>query len=139
MTICIAAIGWDGNNEKLIFATDHMITTGTGQFEQSITKYKEINSQTVVMLAGQTLLFGDLIKLDTNDLKSYDSIKGRIYRNFLDKRKEVIVNEILNIYGLSHVQLIDALQKPITNPFLQSIFEKVSNFRLNTSILLIGF
>ena len=34
MTICIAAIGTDEGKEVIAFATDHMITTGTGQFEK---------------------------------------------------------------------------------------------------------
>ena len=40
MTICIAAISVKNGKDFIVFATDHMITTGMGQFEHSVPKYK---------------------------------------------------------------------------------------------------
>ncbi|KAF5412187.1 MAG: hypothetical protein C5S47_02030 [Candidatus Methanogasteraceae archaeon] len=68
MTICIAAIAKENDSEYIVFSTDHMVTTYMGQFEHSILKYVELNQNTVAMLAGQVLLFDDLIKLSgSND------------------------------------------------------------------------
>ena len=63
MTICIAAIATENDSEYIVFSTDHMVTTYMGQFEHSILKYVELNKNTVAMLAGQVLLFDDLVKL----------------------------------------------------------------------------
>lgn len=138
MTICIAAIGTEGKNEFIVFATDHMITTGTGQFEHSFAKYKELNKTTVAMLAGQALLFEDLTQLSDKNI-FIDEIKKQIFENFKKKRKEVIENEIFSIYGINQDFFVESLQKPIPNPFIHTILEKVSNFKLGTNILLIGF
>ena len=84
MTICIAAIGTESNKELIVFATDHMITTSTGQFEHTIAKYKELNKNTVAMLAGQALLFEDLVVL--SDKTYIDEIKKQISENFRKKK-----------------------------------------------------
>tara|TARA_Y100000310_G_scaffold83483_1_gene80155 strand:+ start:3514 stop:3735 length:222 start_codon:yes stop_codon:yes gene_type:complete len=68
MTICIAAIAKDNGKEYVVFSTDHMVTTAMGSFEHSIIKYKEINKITVAMLAGNPLIFSDLIKVSDNNL-----------------------------------------------------------------------
>lgn len=138
MTICIAAIGTEAKKEFIVFATDHMITTGTGQFEHSFAKYKELNKTTVAMLAGQALLFEDLTQLNNRDIH-IDEIKKQIFENFKKKRKDVIENEIFSIYGINQDFFVESLQKPIPNPFIHTILEKVSNFKLVTNILLIGY
>jgi hypothetical protein len=68
MTICIAAIAKENDREYIIFSTDHMVTTNLGQFEHSIVKYSKLNKNTVAMLAGQALLFDDLVKLNDEDI-----------------------------------------------------------------------
>ena len=139
MIICIAAIGSEDGKEYVVFATDHMITTGTGQFEHSIAKYKKLTSKTYGMLAGQALIFEDLIKVENPDALTYTQIKEKIFDNFKSKKKEIIKNEIFSIYGINEEFFIEALQKQIPNPYINTILEKVSNFKLNTNILLVGF
>ena len=88
MTICIAAIGKceelgiDG--EAIVFATDHMITLSQiGEFEHSIEKYRTINSNTVVMLSGEALLFDELLDgVPSNG--TVDEIKEKIYSNMVN-------------------------------------------------------
>ena len=88
------------------------------------------------MLSGQVLLFGDLVLVDK---KSFEDIKQQIFKNFKRKKKEIVENEILSIYNLNYEFLLDALQKPIPNPFIHTILEKISNFKLGTNILLVRF
>lgn len=57
MTICIAAICKEQDEEFIVFSTDHMITTSMGQFEHSFLKYKQLNKHTVAMLAGDPFIF----------------------------------------------------------------------------------
>ena len=50
MTICISAICKENEDEHIVFAVDHMITTYNGEFEHAIKKYNIINKNTVGML-----------------------------------------------------------------------------------------
>ena len=109
MTICISAIGTEDNKEFIVFATDHMITTGTGQFEHTIAKYKELNKNTIAMLSGQALIFEDLINLENRNA-DYNKIKEQIFQNFKNKRKEIIENEIFSIYGINQDFFRNALK-----------------------------
>jgi hypothetical protein len=138
MTICIAAIAKEKNKEYIVFATDHMVSTMTGQFEHSIKKYRELNKYTVAMLSGQVLLFDDLIKLDGNE-NDFNEIKNKIFENFKKKRNEIIKSEIFNIYGIDEQYFKDVLSKQVPNPIIQKILTQVSEFKLKTNILLIGF
>lgn len=90
------------------------------------------------MLAGQALLFDDLIKIGDECL-NYEMIKNKIFENFKKKRKEVIENEIFNMFGINQDFFKESLQKPIPNPYINTILQKVAEFKLNTQILLIGY
>lgn len=138
MTICIAAIAKENDNEHIVFATDHMITTNMGQFEHSIVKYSELNKNTVAMLAGQALLFDDIVKIN-DDIIGYEEIKKQLFDNFKEKRKEIIENEIFDVFGIDQQFFVDSLQKQIPNGFISFILTKVSELRLKTKILLVGF
>lgn len=138
MTICLAAIAKEDDEEHIVFATDHMVTTSLGQFEHSIVKYQELNNTTVAMLAGDPLLFDDLVRLKEKK-SEYEQIKQEVFENFKRKRKEIIKNEIFDIYGVNQQFFIDSLQKQIPNPYIDMILRKVSDFKLDTGILLIGF
>lgn len=137
MTICLAAIARDDKEEFIVFATDHMVTTAIGQFEHSIVKYKEIDKNTVAMLAGNPLIFDELIKVNKNS--NFDEIQTQIFQNFKKTRKEFIKREIFDIYNIDDKFFLDSLQKPIPNPIIATILKQVSEFRLGTGILLIGF
>lgn len=138
MTICIAAIAKENDKEYVVFSTDHMVTTNMGQFEHSILKYSCLNKNTVAMLAGQALLFDDLIKVG-EDCLNYELIKSKIFENFKKKRKEVIENEIFNVFGINQDFFKESLQKTIPNPYINTILQKVAEFKLNTQIILIGY
>ena len=140
MTICIAAIGTEVNSEEfIVFTTDHMITTGIGQFEHSIAKYKKLDTNIVAMLAGQALLFDDLTVIDTSKELHYDEIKRQVFENFRRRRIEAIEKEIFGIYGINHEFFIESLQKQIPNLHIQTILDKIATFKLGTQILLVGF
>lgn len=138
MTICIAAIAKENGGEHIVFSTDHMVTTPTGQFEHSIIKYKLINGSTVAMLAGDPLIFDDLVKIKSKEA-TFEKIKNELFQNFKDKRKEIIKNAIFDIYGIDEKFFIDALRNTVPNMYINGILEQVSNYRLGTGILLIGF
>ncbi len=138
MTICIAAIAKEKDKEYVVFSTDHMITTNMGQFEHSIVKYTQLNKHTIAMLAGHALLFDDLVKLKNKDAK-YDDIKKQIFENFKAKRREIIENEIYNIIGIDHQCYVNSLQNQMMNPLIQTILQRVTDFKLDTTILLAGF
>lgn len=138
MTICIAAIAEEKDKEYIVFATDHMITTAMGQFEHSIVKYRKINENTVAMLAGEALIFDELIKLKKQTV-SFNDIRETIFLNIKQKRKDVIKNEIFDLFGIDATFITECLRSQIPNPILGQIMEKVATYRLNTGILLIGY
>jgi hypothetical protein len=139
MTICIAAIGKRDDEECIVFATDHMVTLGfLGQFEHSIIKYKELNHSAVAMIAGNPLIFDDLTKIsDTNS--DYDTIRNELFSNFQKVRKSIIQNEVLNVFDVDFEYVKNILDKSIPNNYLEGMLLKISEYKLNTSILLAGF
>ncbi len=138
MTICLAAIGKEGSDEFIVFATDHMVSTALGQFEHSIVKYQRLNKNTVAMLAGNPLIFNDLIKLSKQKLP-YDKIKKEVFDNFKKKREEQIKNVVFDIFGIDKEYFLDILRMPQLNPALQKIIKDTAETSLETGILLIGF
>ena len=147
LTICIAAIAQDNREECIVFATDHMITFDIGgydearvlgKFEHSIKKYRIIGKNTVAMIAGIPLIFSDLVK-GTENLRSYDSVKEKIFQNFQKIRDTIIQNEILDVFHLDNTFLGESIKSDSLNPITEKILEKVLDFKLNTAILLIGF
>lgn len=89
MTICISAICTENNEENVAFAVDHMITTGIGQFEHDICKYKLLTDNTVGMLAGNALLMDYFLEYDYSN-KSYSEIQSILGEKFKQKRLETI-------------------------------------------------
>jgi hypothetical protein len=138
MTICLAAIAKENNQECIVFGTDHMVTTALGQFEHCSAKYIEINPSTVAMLAGDPLIFEELVHLK-NKNASYQEIKNEIFENFKKIRKEKIKNQIFDMFSIDEKFFLGALEKSIPNPFVAKILEEVAKFNLDTTILLVGF
>ena len=139
MTICIAAIAKQGEEENIVFATDHMVSTRMGNFEHPTQKFKTVNDKTVVMLAGNPLLFNDLTKIDNPSL-SYGEIKTAIHENFKNKKKDIIQKELLDPLGVEFNAVIPvALMGSYTNEIMLRIMDKITRFKMDTSILLIGF
>jgi len=100
MTICITAVGTHEGKDCIVFATDHMVTSQNGQFEQNISKYKELMPGKIVgMLAGQALLSDELFKLDASD-DDLLKIRSRLHKNFTEMRKTVIQREILEKFNV---------------------------------------
>ena len=73
----------------------------------TIQKYKKINNTTVAMLAGNPLIFDDLVKVE-NPEATYEEQKVAIYENFKTKRKDIIQKELLDPLG---VKLNDVILK----------------------------
>lgn len=140
MTICIAAFGKDENNtEAIVFATDHMISLPTiGQFEMPVEKYKKITDNAIAMLAGESLLFNDIIEQCKNNC-SFDQMKEKIRQKMFDIREERIQKQLLDTYKMTYVNVLDLLKNPLHNPYSMNIMEFISKYTLNTMILLVGF
>lgn len=138
MTICIAAIGKDDDSECIVFATDHMLTIyKLWKFEHGITKYREIDTDTVAMLSGNALLFDDIIK-GTSEEKTYEYIKKRILTNFKNIKEERIT-EILRKYHIEEKDIKKHIIECNENELLDVICDTIIKYDLETSILLIGF
>jgi hypothetical protein len=139
MTICIAAIGQHQGEEVIVFSTDHMVTIGElGQFEHSILKWREISPKTIAMLAGNPIFFDDLTKLTTDSL-SFSEIADEVHKNFKEKRRNIINSEIYDIYGIDNEFVKGALAAAIPNQHIAKILDQISQYNLQTQILLIGF
>lgn len=138
MTICISAICTENDEEHIVFAVDHMITTGIGEFEHNSNKYALINENTVAMLSGRTLLTEYLLNDDYSD-KSYSEIQIIIEDKFKQKRLELIQKEILDVYSIDFDFVKEILRNKILNEFQNQILIGITKVKLNTAILLIGF
>ncbi len=130
MTICIAAIG-NGENllrksEAIVFAIDHMISVqAIGQFEHSIEKYRKINSNTIVMLSGEALLFDDiLLKISKRD--KFNDIVAKMHMNMIKIRDDKIQKQVLEKFKIDF-------------NFVREILNFIKAFSLNTSVILAGF
>ena len=138
MTICISAICTENNKENVVFAVDHMITTGIGQFEHDICKYKFLTDHTVGMLAGNALLMDYFLEEDYSG-RSYSEIQFTIEEKFKQKRLEKIQKEVLDVFKIDWDDINEILKKPITNEFQRVILKNIIRTELDTAILLIGF
>lgn len=138
MTICISAICTEENREHIVFSVDHMITTGIGQFEHDICKYKLLAENSVGMLAGNALLMDYFLEDDYSD-KSYSEIQSGIEEKFKQKRLEKIQKKVLDVYTIDFDDVKEMLKSPITNDFQSSILKNITKINLDTAILLVGF
>lgn len=138
MTICICATCSENNEEIIAFAVDHMISTGIGEFEHGINKYRCLNKNTVAMIAGNALLMDYFLNEDYTN-KSYLEIQEIIEEKFKQKRLEIIEKEVLNVFSIDFDYVKELLKNPITNDFQAAILKRISSTKLNTAILLIGF
>lgn len=138
MTICISAICTENDKEHIVFSVDHMITTGIGQFEHDINKYKLLTDNSVGMLAGNALLMDYFLEDDYSN-KSYSEIQSVLEEKFKQKRLETIQKEILDVYTIEWDDVKEMLKKSITNDFQSQILKSITKTKLNTAILLMGF
>ena len=138
MTICISAICTQNNDEHIVFAVDHMITTGIGEFEHNSNKYSLVTDNTVGMVSGRALLMDYLLD-DDYSKKTYSEIQNIIEDKFKLKRLEQIQKEILDVYSIDFDFVKDILKNQITNEFQNQILINITKAKLNTAVLLIGF
>jgi len=136
MTICIAAVATNRSKECIVFATDHMVTTNVGSFEHNIAKHAKIKDDIVAMLAGNPLIFDELISVDKK--ASFEEIAGQIHENFLKVRTETIRRQLLRPHNLELSVIHQMLEKPIQNPIQQALLKSIFEFNLGTVLLLIG-
>lgn len=139
MTICIAAIGKFNSKDCIVFATDHMISQpNLGEFEHAIQKYRKLNSDNIAMLSGDPLLFEEILK--NSDLDVFEEISKQIFKNIITIKQEKINSQIHCIFNTddNYIKNVALLQKPENN-FINQLLGLISNFKLKTSILLIGF
>ena len=138
MTICISAICTENSKEHIVFSLDHMITTGIGQFEHDISKYKLLTDNSVGMLAGNALLMDYFLEEDYSN-KSYSEIQSVLEEKFKQKRLQKIQKEILDVYSIDFDDVKEMLKNPITNDFQSLILKGITKTNLDTAILLMGF
>lgn len=138
MTVCISAICTEKQNEHIVFAVDHMITTMNGEFEHSIKKYREINKNTVGMIAGDALQMEYLMDLK-NFSDDYTKLQKTFEKKIKEKRLEIIQKSILNTFDVDIDFIKENLNEEINNPIMSKIFDRILDTKLGVSILLVGF
>lgn len=140
MTICVAAIGVDSDTkEVIVFATDHMVSIGSlGQFEKTIAKYKEINTNTVAMLSGNPLIFDQILDKCCKG-KHFKEIKEQIHKNMCSVKNLHIQKQILDIYKIDFDYIKEVLKGSVQNKYIDNILQSISEASLETNILVIGF
>lgn len=138
MTICISAICTEKGQETIVFSVDHMISTGLGQFEHDINKFKLLNDNTVGMIAGNALLMDYFLNEDYSQ-KSYSEIQKILQEKFKQKRLEKIQKNVLDVFSIDYDFVREILKNPISNDFQSSILKSISQINLETVILLMGF
>jgi len=138
MTVCISAICTEKNEEHIVFAVDHMITTANGEFEHPINKYEIINKNTVAMVAGDALLMNYFMELE-NYNEDYESIQKTMQKKFYEKRKEMVKEKILDPLYLDNDFIKNSVKSPQNNSFTKIILKEVLKVQIENSILLVGF
>jgi len=111
---------------------------GVWKFEHAIEKYKSINSQTIAMVAGVPLFLDQLIR-NLNDKIQFNEISLEIYKNFLTIREDYVQTNVFNVMGVNRDFFIERLKEERNNPIIEETWEKILEFNLQTSILLVGF
>jgi len=144
MTICIAGIGsckeLGNKKEAVVFATDHMITFSNlgQQFEHSIEKYRRINSNTVVMLSGETLLFESAIK-GIGEKDNFDNMVKQIHHNMINMRDARVRKLVLAKFQIGFKDVKDFLKLEEHNQTTEEILDAIKQISLGTSLMLVGF
>ncbi len=140
MTVCISAIGKasDGK-EVIVLATDHMLTLeNIGSFEHDILKWRRVNGNAVAMLSGRTLLFTEI--LNETEGKSLFEVADQIDKNIRNILNNKIQKTLLDKFHLTYGELKTLLlTNPALNQLAVNVITNVDNYKLNTSILLVGF
>ena len=128
LTICIAAIGKDNDQECIVFATDHMVSMNMGEehgywkFEHSIKKYKNVNERTIAMFAGNPLIIEELLN-GTSGNKNYSDIKNQIQENFRTIRNNQLKTGFFDILGIDEDFMKENLGKEISNKYIERILD----------------
>ena len=130
MTICISAICSENDEEHIVFAVNHMISTGIGQFEHSINKYSLLNDNVVGMMAGNALLMDYFFDSDFGE-KTYEEIQLIIEAKFKEKRLEKIQKEVLDVYSVYFDFVREILKSQIVNEVQSNILKSITKAKLN--------
>lgn len=133
----MAAVCAHNDKELFIIATDHMINVTIGQFEHDIKKHKIIHDNNIAMLAGNALIFNELLM--GIEKGTFTEIKEKIFANFVSLRKNYVNKQLLSKFGLSENEIKELVKSAIPNPFIAKLIERIAKFDLNTSILLVGY
>lgn len=144
MTICISAIATDSTGkEAIIFCTDHMISLPSlGQFEQNVEKYRLLDKNKVVMLAGNPFILNNIIeKIPDIEKLELKEIALKLQQSMEILRLELFARQVLSIYNLDFGRLKEYLERneQLQNQTLNIILDSLTKFSLGTNLLLIGF
>ena len=140
MTVCIAAIGTKDGKEYVVAASDKMLTNSLigGSFEHPTQKYKIINGKHIAMLAGNPLLFTELVSESALPKSSLKKIANDIKSSMKAKRLSHIEEEILGPFSLEKGVIGKVLEGEVPNRFMDSILDSIAKYRLDTLITLAG-
>lgn len=142
MTICIAAIGSDENDEEfIVFTTDHMISfqASVSQFEHAIEKYKAINPTTVIMFSGDTLLFDEIMSKYSDGEKPISEVAEDLHTIMQEIRTDRIERQLLKPIGYNRTHIPNIAVAPIQNDVQKELLDKIVKSNLQSFLLVIGF
>lgn len=140
MTVCIAAIGTENGEEYVVTASDKMLTNSLigGSFEHPTQKYKIINEKFIAMLAGNPILFSELVTEDMPKNATLREVADNIKERMKEKRLTRINEEILGQFSIDREVVGRVLEGEVTNRYMDTILESIAKFRLDTVIILAG-
>ena len=98
-----------------------------GQFEMPVVKYKKITDNAIAMLAGETLLFNDIIEQCKANC-SFDQMKEKIRSKMFAIREDRIQKQLLDNYKMNYVNVMDLLKSPLQNAFSLNIIDFITKY-----------
>jgi hypothetical protein len=128
MTVCVAAISQYINNPTIVFATDHMMTSGDLTYEGIQGKYFFLNrnNSAVALSAGDAsdaLIVSRRTRtmVDTENLEGLTQIAERFAEQYRDYRREIFAREFLNPHGFNNFEEYNQLHGTLSRELTSTI------------------
>lgn len=143
MTICLAALAIEGDQQVAVVAADRMVTLGNFmEFEHQIPKMVVSSNVSVVMIAGDTLIGTSLAKdvaaqLQAGGVPTSGEIAGALAAAYGEVRKQKLEQEILSPRGLSLAEFYGR-HTSLNAQIAAMIDQQMAQYNLGVELLLAG-
>jgi ATP-dependent protease HslVU (ClpYQ) peptidase subunit len=130
MTVCLAAIAaWGSPYERVVLASDRMITSGDVQFEHSTKKVETLNRSIVALIAGDVALHSPVGTRTSARLQPRSTVEeaAHAYRDeYVALRTEKVAQAVLGPFGLTLAEF-HAGQQRFAPDFLHGVNAALQN------------